>query len=75
MRVGQTGWVVDCTRPEPLASAITQLLSDDDRRRRMGHAARQWVEQTLDWTPLAAEAYSALGEDPSRLECRVPCGV
>jgi glycosyltransferase involved in cell wall biosynthesis len=41
---GITGLIVDPT-PEALASAIMSLLADDDRRLRMGEAARHRAEQ------------------------------
>jgi phosphatidyl-myo-inositol dimannoside synthase len=53
MRVGKTGLIVDCTRPEPLAQAIGDLLLDPARREAMGRAGRQWVESHFDWSRLS----------------------
>lgn len=56
MKVGETGLIVDCRTPAPLADAVVSLLGDPQRRERMGIAARQWVEDRFDWEPLAAQA-------------------
>ncbi len=52
---GQTGEVVDCTRPEPLASAVSRLLTGDGLGQ-MGAEARRWAVDTYDWTALAVQA-------------------
>ena len=52
---GRTGEVVDCTRPEPLASAAIRLLQGGVAGR-MGPEARRWAVSTYDWVPLVAEA-------------------
>lgn len=52
----ETGLIVDCTRPEPLAESVIDLLSDKIRIERMGLAARQWVVKQFDWESLAAKA-------------------
>ncbi len=56
MQVGRTGRIVDCTRPEPLAAAVVELLTDEAARRRMGRAARDWVVQQFDWPALGRRA-------------------
>lgn len=60
LQEGRTGLVVDCTRPEPLAEAVTALLVDEQRRRAMGTAAREWVAQRFDWSQAALAAARAL---------------
>lgn len=56
MCVGETGLIVDCTTTEKLSLAVVELLSDNERRARMGVAARNWVVQRFDWSALAREA-------------------
>jgi len=67
MIVGETGLIVDCTRPEPLVESIAELLADAERRVRMGQAAREHVLIRFDWPQLAARAAEILG-----LEGQVP---
>jgi cytidyltransferase-like protein len=61
MIVGETGLIVDCTRPEPLAEAVGELLVDKGRRARMGQAAREHALAQFDWPQLAARAAGILG--------------
>ena len=56
MRIDQTGRIVDCTRPEPLAAAVSDLLTDERARKRMGDAAREWVVEQFDWSSLRHRA-------------------
>jgi len=56
MRIPETGRVVDCDRPEPLAEAVAELLSDRPLRERMGTAARHWVVEQFDWESLSRKA-------------------
>jgi phosphatidylinositol alpha-1,6-mannosyltransferase len=58
---GKTGLVVDCRAPEPLAAAVTDLLTDDARRAAMGQAAAQWARTAFAWDRLATMAAEALG--------------
>jgi phosphatidylinositol alpha-1,6-mannosyltransferase len=46
---GETGAIVDGTRPDPVAEAISQLLLDPARARQPGAAGRAWVESTWQW--------------------------
>lgn len=56
----ETGVIVDCTRPEPLASAVINLLKDRDKLSAMGVAGRRHVEQSFSWDGLARQAMERL---------------
>ena len=45
---GETGVLVDDFGAETLARAVADLLGDDDRRRRLGRAAREHAERNFD---------------------------
>jgi phosphatidylinositol alpha-1,6-mannosyltransferase len=58
---GETGLVVaDPQDPGAVAHALRQLLGDDDRRRRMGRAARARVEESFGYDLLARRLADAL---------------
>ncbi len=38
-----------------LAEAVLAIVGNDDRRRAMGHAAREWVMRTFSWDVIAGE--------------------
>ncbi len=58
---GETGLVVaDPADPGAVAHALRQLLGDDDRRQRMGRAARARVEQSFGYDLLARRLADAL---------------
>ena len=58
---GQTGLVVaDPDDPGAVAHALRQLLGDDDRRQRMGRAARVRVEESFGYGFLARRLADAL---------------
>ncbi|MCC7449185.1 MAG: glycosyltransferase [Anaerolineae bacterium] len=40
---------------EPLATALQALLTDADRRRRMGKQGRAWVRESFTWPAVAAQ--------------------
>jgi phosphatidyl-myo-inositol dimannoside synthase len=61
MRVGETGEIVDCSTPEPLAAAVIALLEDAPRRGRMGAVGRRWVVEHFDWTSLSRKAERLFG--------------
>src|SRR5690606_35812380 len=61
MRIGETGEIIDCTSPEPLASAIVRLLADPARRQKMGETARRWILEHFDWSILTGEAAEIFG--------------
>jgi phosphatidylinositol alpha-1,6-mannosyltransferase len=46
---GETGLLVDPTNPEPIAEAITALLTDRTRAERMGRAGAEWVHREWTW--------------------------
>lgn len=50
---GETGLVVDPTRPEPLAEAIIPLLRDPARAEAMGRAGAAWVHREWTWEIMA----------------------
>jgi phosphatidylinositol alpha-1,6-mannosyltransferase len=58
MVVGETGLIIDCRGPQPLAETIAALLAATARREEMGRAAREWVQQQFDWEMLARQAAS-----------------
>lgn len=49
VKPGKTGLVVDPTRTEPLAAAITSLLQDPARAEAMGKAGAEWVHTEWTW--------------------------
>lgn len=61
MEPGVTGFVVDCTRPEPLEETIVRLLVDPETRDRMGRAGRERIESRFDWMQLAGAAGELFG--------------
>lgn len=56
MRVPETGRIVNCDSPEPLAQTVVELLSDAALRERMGIAGREWVAENFAWDALAQQA-------------------
>lgn len=55
MSIPETGLVVPCDDPGPLAAAVVDLLSDRARLDRMGEAAREWAVGQFDWDSLVRE--------------------
>jgi phosphatidylinositol alpha-1,6-mannosyltransferase len=49
MIIGKTGFIVDCTTPEPLAEKIVDLLRDQETLIEMGKQARIHATNNLDW--------------------------
>lgn len=62
MLINETGYIVDCTTPEPLAQQIVTLLNAPEKRAAMGIKARRHVEQTLDWQVHAQKAQIIFSE-------------
>jgi phosphatidylinositol alpha-1,6-mannosyltransferase len=54
---GETGWIVDCTDPAPLAEKLIAAFSEQGRLEQMGRRARQWVVERFDWESLAGQAW------------------
>jgi phosphatidylinositol alpha-1,6-mannosyltransferase len=66
---GETGWLVRCEEPGPLAEAVVDLLRDRSRLAAMGEAARHWVVERFDWAVIRGQMAAALGlEAPAALE-------
>ena len=61
---GVTGHVVEPRSVAAVAGAISDLLADPERARRMGAAGRAWVEHRWSWTTIAATFDRLL--DPAR---------
>lgn len=59
MRIGETGEIVPCDKPDQLASTLIALLQDPDRRERMSAAARRHAVEHFDWRIAAARAHEA----------------
>lgn len=56
MRVPQTGSVIDCTTPDPIAKTVIAWMSDESGLSEKGQAARDWVVNRFDWSALARQA-------------------
>lgn len=56
MQAGETGVVVDCTEPGPLADGLASLLEDSEGRVEMGRRGRKWVCGSFDWAALSRKA-------------------
>ncbi len=62
LRPGESGRLVNCERPEPLAQALIEMLNDPKGLERMGAAARQWAVDRFDWGTLAGRAQALFAE-------------
>ena len=65
MRIPETGRIVPCESPEPLAKLLIELLDDPARLTSMGQAGREWARERFDWDSLALQArelFAKLGE-------------
>jgi phosphatidylinositol alpha-1,6-mannosyltransferase len=49
MLIGVTGFILDCTQPEPIAGKLSELFQNPEQCEEMGVKARKHVELTLDW--------------------------
>ena len=59
---GETGVLVPAGHPAPLAGAVAGLLRDEERRRRLGDAARRLAEERFD-AAVAAARIAAVYEE------------
>jgi len=64
MRIPETGRVVACDTPGPLAALLTELLSDPAELRAMGARGREWVCAHFDWDALSRRAAELFSEVP-----------
>src|SRR5688572_12774391 len=64
VKPGDSGLVVDPTRPEPLAAAITSLLQDRARAEAMGKAGAEWVHRDWTWARMADRLKAMLNRIP-----------
>jgi glycosyltransferase involved in cell wall biosynthesis len=60
--VGDCGVLVEPGNPEDLAAALGDLLDDDVRRRRLGAAGRQRVEERFTWRAMAVRTAAVYAE-------------
>lgn len=63
MRIPETGRVVNCDTPEPLAKLIIEMLADPARLQEMGVRGRAWVCEKFDWEALASQAAELFRND------------
>jgi len=56
MVLNETGFIIDCTSPAPIAEMVTNLLMKPELRHKMGKKARIHVTATLDWKVHAEKA-------------------
>ncbi len=63
---GQTGELVKCETPEPLADAVCAFLENPRKCEEFGARGRRWVVERFDWPVLARQANQALQKDPSK---------
>jgi len=47
------GMLVDAANPQEFADALTKLLEDDEKRDKMGRAARELIEKEFSWEAIA----------------------
>lgn len=59
---GETGLVVDGTDTQAVGAAVSELLSDPERARRMGEAGRRRAVESYAWTEIASRVAEWLRE-------------
>jgi glycosyltransferase involved in cell wall biosynthesis len=50
---GVNGMLVDSANPEGFAEGLIELVSDDEKRKNMGLAARKLIEEEFSWKAIA----------------------
>ena len=63
---GKSGLVFDNGNAGQLAEAVLSIVGNDERRRAMGAAARDWVMRTFSWDVIAAELEQVYAEAVAR---------
>ena len=61
MKIPETGRVVACETPEPLAALLIEMLAHPDKLTAKGQAGREWVCDRFDWESLRWEAEAVFG--------------
>lgn len=64
-----TGWLVDCTTPESLATALSDALSDSKRLDVMGLRAAKWIREEFDWSRVVEKMRIAFVRTPNTTSC------
>ena len=60
---GRTGLLVPPERPAQLAAAFEKLIHDEDLRKQLGAAGREWAGRNC-WKQSAEALFSAPGSEP-----------
>jgi glycosyltransferase involved in cell wall biosynthesis len=61
VRAGESGLLVPRGQPQPLASALVELLTDPSRAQAMGRAGHRRVLEELTWKHVADRVVNHLG--------------
>ena len=61
IRHGRTGLLVEPASPQALADGLCELLGDEEKRRSLGRAARQWVKARHSWSDSLDRMIAAYG--------------
>lgn len=61
MKIPETGRVVACETPKPLAALLIEMLARPEKLTEMGQAGRAWVCDRFDWDSLRWEAEGVFG--------------
>jgi phosphatidylinositol alpha-1,6-mannosyltransferase len=63
---GQSGLVFENGNAGELAEAVLSIVGNEDRRRSMSAAARDWVMRTFSWDVIAAQLEQVYAEAVAR---------
>jgi phosphatidylinositol alpha-1,6-mannosyltransferase len=66
MQIPESGAVVPCDEPGPLAELVTKWLLDPALLERMGNAGRAWAAEQFDWAALSKQAADIFQTAPRR---------